>query len=131
MKKNLLTFLFVAAFLCCGTLVASAKTTSSSGNSVAVSEAARIISRNIEALAAKCQVGFDCEAQLAALIAANNAYLAACPNMESGCGVDEANALIAAGDAYNACVGYVPEGGGVSKIIDKMKDRNKNQEANV
>jgi len=76
-------------------------------------------------------VGFACEAELAALIAANNAYLAVCPGMEPGCGEDEANALIVAGMNYNDCMdAFSPELPTQSKNLDKMKDRNKKQGGN-
>ncbi len=119
MKKNLLTFLFVVAFLCCGTLVASAKTSLSSMNSAELSKAARTISNNIEALAAKCQVGMDCEGELHALREANKRYLLECsPPYDASCAPRWARQLIVAGEQYDECVG-----GATSKNLFITKDR--------
>ncbi len=131
MKKNLLTFVFVIAFLCGGALAVSAKTASSSGNSVAVSKRispAKTISNKIKALEAKCAM-VPCESQLIDLIDANAYYEILCggTGYPVGCGGLAEQYLLERAAVYELCLWW----NGYSKNIDKTKDRNKRQGPNV
>lgn len=132
MKKNLLTFLFVIAFICVGVSVASAKNTSSTEKPVAVSKKlspAKIISNKIKALEAKCGTTMTpCASQLQDLINANFFYEIQCaPNFLVGCAPGEEANLLRAAAIYEGCLWW---NGYNSKNIDKTKDRNKKQEPN-
>lgn len=124
MMKNLLSFLFVIAFLCGGALVVSAKTSSSPANSVMVSKRlspAKIISNKIVALKARCGVD-DCGHELQLLLNINDIYEQACPPpYYASCEPDLANAVIRAGNDYEQCLNSPLN----AKNIDTTVDRNK------
>lgn len=132
MKKNLLTLMFVIAFICIGVSVASAKNSSSPGNSVAVSKRlspAKTISNKIKALKAKCGVADPCAAQLADLVDANFFYEIQCADggYLVGCAPRDEAYLLQCADRYELCLWY----NGYSKNIDKTMARNKRQRSNV
>lgn len=130
MKKNLLTLMFVIAFICVGVSVASAKNASSLGNSVAVSKRlspAKIISNKIKALKARCGVD-DCGHELSLLLNINDIYEDACaPDYIVGCDSGLEAAVIKAGEDYEACLNSGP----VSKNLDKTMNRNKTIKAST
>ncbi|MFV0389473.1 MAG: hypothetical protein ACK5NT_12040 [Pyrinomonadaceae bacterium] len=71
-------------------------------NEGSLSTAPELINTAINATPA-CSVAFSCEAELAALQAANAAYVKACaPDYDVGCRPDLAFALIAAANAWNS-----------------------------
>ena len=124
MKKNLLTFLFVIAFICVGVSFASAKNSSSTGNSIAVSKRlspAKTISNKIKALEAKCRL-VPCQSQLQDLLEANFFYEIQCAGggYQLGCG-DEAY-LLQTADIYELCLWW---NGYSLKNTDKKMDRDK------
>lgn len=129
MKKNLLTFLFVVAFLCGGALVVSAKNSSPSANSVAVSKrlsVAKTISNKTKALKARCEVGRGCGAELAMLFLWNTLYESVCaPDYITGCSPLLENALTGVGTRYEECLNN-PARSSV-RNIDRNMDRNKIQ----
>lgn len=121
MKKNLLTFLFVVAFLCGGALAVSAKNTLLPANSVAVSKSAKKVSKEIKSLKANCKFD-DCGYELQFLLDVNDFYNQQCaPNYYSSCEPDLANALIRAGNDYEACLDSPYQ----SKKVDRNMDRKK------
>lgn len=123
MKKNLLTFLFVIAFICVGVSAASAKDSSSLGNSVAVSKrlsVAKTISDKIKSLKARCAAG-DCQLELDILLKINDVYGELCaPRYSGGCASDLERLLIRVADDYERC--YY---GNFAKNMDRDMDRNK------
>ena len=132
MKKNLLTFLFVIAFVCVGTLVVSAKTPSSSENSANVSKrlvAVKTFSNKTKAVKAKCNAA-PCDGLRDNLIALNTIYDNACgPAYLSGCEPDLAGDLQRAGGAYENCLnGGSPE---LAVKTDRAIDRNKSVKSRV
>ncbi len=108
MKKNLLTFLFLIAFICVGVSVASAKNSSSSGNLVAMSKRlspAKAISNKIKALEAKCRL-VPCQSQLQDLLEANFFYGIWCADggYQVGCSPAEEAYLIQTAEIYEFCL---------------------------
>lgn len=131
MKKNLLTLMFVIAFICVGVSVASAKNASSLGNSVAVSKKlspAKTISNKIKALEAICNGMVPCAAQLDWLLQVNQIYEFDCAagGFQVGCSPDAERDLIEAANIYELCLWW----NGHMKNIDKTKDRNKKLDPN-
>lgn len=130
MRKNLLTLMFVIAFICVGVSVASAKDTSSPENSVAESKGlspAKIISNKINALEAKCEGAQPCASQLQALLEANFFYEIQCaPNYLVGCAPGEEANLLHAANIYELCLWW----NGHMKNIDKTRDWNKKLDRN-
>jgi hypothetical protein len=126
MKKNLLTFMFVVALLGFGVSVASAKNSSTTGNTVTVSKksiAAKAISKKIKTLTAKCKV-HDCGIELQNLMNINDLYEAACaPNYLVGCSSQLESAVIAAGNSFQACLNEELQ----AKKVDQTKNRYKNK----
>lgn len=124
MKKNLLTLMFVIAFICVGVSVASAKNYSSPENSVAVSKRlspAKIISNEIKGLKARCGLQ-DCGIELQLLLNINDIYEQACPPpYYASCEPGLAGAVISAGNDYENCLNSPYS----SKNTDGTMDRNK------
>jgi hypothetical protein len=122
MKKNLLTLMFVIAFICVGVSVASAKNASSSANSVAVSKKVLVSKTKANSLKAICMVA-DCGHELQLLLNINDIYEQACPPPYSAsCEPDLANAVIRAGNDYEQCLNSPPYN---AKNIDRTVNRNK------
>ena len=131
MKKNLLTFMFVIAFLCGGALAVSAKTFSSSGNSVAVSKrlsVAKNTSIKNKGLKAKCMA---CQYELENLVTNNAVYEAACASggYQNDCAPVARLLLLQSAEDYEECIYWDLYFNG--KNIDKTKDRNKKQNADA
>ena len=126
MKKNLLALMFVIAFICIGVSVASAKTSSSPRNSVAVSK--RLSPAKIKDFKAKCMA---CESELLDLQIANWLYEVNCAagGYQSTCNPAGAQVLIAAGNDFEECLYW--SGALNSKNIDKTMDWKRKQRPNV
>jgi hypothetical protein len=118
MKKNLLTLMFVLAFICVGVSVASAKNSSSSKNSVSESKATV---NKIKALRAVCNT--DCGQLLAELQTLNENYEASCaPTYFWLCQRATADTLIDMGNEYNAnCANYPVSVTNVDRNINRNK----------
>jgi hypothetical protein len=122
MKKILLSFLFVIAFLCGSALVVSAKTTSSPANSVAVSKKVLVAKTKAKSLKASCEVNSGCAGELLVLLFWNSVYEYYCaPDYLASCESGTANAVINAGYAYEQCLANPI----LSKNTDRTMDRNK------
>lgn len=122
MMKNLLSFLFVIAFLFGGALAVSAKTSSSPANSVAVSKRVSVANTKANSFNARCKVESGCGTDLAVLLLWNAIYEYQCPPpYEASCAPGTAQALINAGIAYETCLNSPF----LSKNIDRKMDRNK------
>ena len=118
MKKNLLTFLFLIAFICVGVSVASAKNSSSPGKSVVVSKKVLVAKTKAASLKIRCESSGDCAAQLRDLLFFNAIYEYWCaPSYASGCAPIAEGVLIGAGAAYEYCLN-------ANASVLKNKDRN-------
>lgn len=126
MKKNLLSFLFVIAFLCSGALVVSAKNTSSSANSVAVSKNVLVAKTKANSLEARCKVEVPCSGELTVLLLVNSLYESYCAEggYQVSCAPFVAGALIDAGNAYQGCMDVF-----LSKNTDRTVDRKKTEKS--
>lgn len=129
MKKNLLTLMFIIAFICVGVSVASAKNSSSLGNSVAVSK--RLSPAKIKALEAKCGPLMACDYELQELLFNNMLYENQCAagGYQVGCAPIATLILLQSAADWEDCM--IRSGGFNSKNIDKNMDRNKRQRSNV
>lgn len=126
MKKNLLSFLFVIAFLCGGALAVSAKTSSSPANSVAVSKKVLVANTKAKSLKVKCKPVTGCGGELLLLLTVNSIYESACaPDYLASCSPGLASYLQGAGMAYEACMSNPL----LSKNTDKTMDRNKTEKS--
>ena len=121
MMKNLLSFLFVIAFLFGGALAVSAKTSSSPANSVAVSKRVLVVMAKANSLKTRCKFD-DCGIELQLLLNINDIYEQACPPpYYASCEPGLASALITAGNDYERCLNSPLN----SKNTDETMDRNK------
>ena len=121
MKKNLLTLMFVIAFICVGVTVASAKNTSSSANSSSVSKKLSVAKGKIKSLKANCKGLQLCDSILNDVILWNGIYNFWCaPDYLSSCAPWVADTLIDLGNAWASCMN-------LSKNTDKTIDRNKTE----
>lgn len=124
MKKNLLTLMFVIAFICVGVSVASAKSSSSLGNSVAGSKKVLVANTKAKSLKVKCMPEAACADELAVLLAVNAVYEYNCaPNYVVGCSSTLENMLIGAGMNYENCL--------LNSINSKNTDRTINRNKTV
>lgn len=126
MKKNLLTLMFVIAFVCVGVSVASAKNSSSPRNSVAVSKKILVAKTKANSLKARCNVLIPCSGELTVLLLVNSLYESYCAsgNYQVSCAPFLAGALIDAGNAYQGCMDVF-----ISKNIDRKIDRKKTEKS--
>lgn len=126
MMKNLLSFLFVIAFLCCGALAVSAKTSSSPANSVAVSKRVLVANTKANSLKTRCKIGIGCSQELSILMAINAVYEYNCaPDYVTGCSPTLESMLTGAGDVYESCLSSPF----LSKNTDRTMDRNKTEKS--
>lgn len=125
MKKNLLTFLFVIVLVCAGALVVSAKNTSSSANSVAVSKRVLVANTKAKSLEARCENN-RCGFELRVLLELNAYYEQSCAPLYLGsCEPRLADAVIQAGDEFEQCL----DDRLLAKNIDRTIDRNKREKS--
>lgn len=125
MKKNLLTFLFVVAFLCGSALVVSARNSSSPTNSVAVTKTLLVAKIKAKLLKARCEDETGCGSELRLLLGLNALYEERCASggYSASCETELATYLIRAGELFEQCLDMR----NVAKNIDGTIDRNKRE----
>lgn len=125
MMKNLLSFLFVIAFLFGGALAVSAEPSASPANSVAVSKRVLFAKTKANSLKTRCKSG-DCSGELADLLFWNSIYEYSCaPDYLVSCSPILAGVLVGAGAVYEGCLNA--HNMSMLKDTDRTMDRNKTE----